>query len=157
MPRLLPRLLQNLTKDPLEFGQSRLVAKPIRKRRREQPEKALLRPSFLPDGRSQSILRDVDNPIANPARYTWHKGRSPRVRVLQREHESGSHNHPRAMDAQERDWWASPYRTFSQQHSRLATNNPTCLKQVRMLSSPVRICCLTGRYFPSGEKCEEFL
>lgn len=115
MPRILPRLLQKLADEG--FGQKENVfgPKPARRVRTQSLRKRLPPPpSFTPAERTQSILLDPVNPVANAADYVRHKSLPPRVRVPRRAAVTTNteYDRPRRMTTQERDWWASPYRMY---------------------------------------------
>ncbi|KIJ70218.1 hypothetical protein HYDPIDRAFT_77792 [Hydnomerulius pinastri MD-312] len=134
MPRLLPRLLKSLKESPLTDHRPKYIdiSGDVPRVKRKSlyhpiPEDGV---SFDPAGRTHSILLD-QNPITNKGAFTRHKTLPPRVHVPLGEvvPRGVGHDAPRAMSAEEREWWSSPY--------------------LRMLSTPIRLCNVSKRYMPS--------
>jgi hypothetical protein len=107
-PRLLPRLLKFLQDAPLPNLQSKGN---IRRRKRVSMKNPVPQmPSFIVNGRIQSILLDDTNPITEGHLYDRHKSLPPRVHIPRPLHDTGEHDRPREMTEEEREWWSSPYR-----------------------------------------------
>ncbi|KZV69844.1 hypothetical protein PENSPDRAFT_464775 [Peniophora sp. CONT] len=131
MPKLISRLVRRLNQNK---GLDRLtVRSPKRKTR---PRTLFSERPPPPDWfgpRSQSILQDDANPLTQRRTFQPHKRLPPRVvhsqHVLPSSLFSTADDEPREMTDQERDWWANPY--------------------LRILSSPLRKCVLTGVNLPS--------
>ncbi|PCH41293.1 hypothetical protein WOLCODRAFT_69116 [Wolfiporia cocos MD-104 SS10] len=132
MPRLLPRLLKRI-KDPLLPRSSEQPWIPPKHRstvvRQPPPPK---QPSLAHEGRKQSIILDSLDPILKRSRYHRHKSTYPRLRVFtspkKRRDPALQDDLFRAMSAEERAFWSSPY--------------------LRMLASPLRMCLLTRKLLP---------
>src|SRR6266403_1347341 len=113
--RLLPRLLNRLKSrsiTPEKIRPVRPPAKGAKSLRKRLPP----HPVFF--GRSRSILLDDVNPIMHPKAYRQHKGLPPQVRLPESQ-KTGTVSRDgtleddvrREMTAEERMWWANPYRT----------------------------------------------
>lgn len=152
MPRLLPRLIRKLTETPPNEPTPRHLASGgyVRLRRKLPCRPASERPSFSAIGRTQSILLDPQSPVTDSRAYLKHKLQPPRVQVSSGGTVSADAglDTPREMSVQEREWWSSPYRTWtpcSERTGPLAHHD-----LVRMLSSPIRRCAISRRHMPSG-------
>ncbi|KIY49462.1 hypothetical protein FISHEDRAFT_41653 [Fistulina hepatica ATCC 64428] len=127
MPRILPRLIQALNKYPVNTPHEKLP-----KRRRKV---SLYRgplpplPSLRPSEHLVSPLIEPENVITEGRLYRRHKRLPPHRWLNQKIKVVGSCDPPREMNEDERRSWANPY--------------------LRMLASPIRLCLITGRYFPS--------
>ncbi|KAJ7095241.1 hypothetical protein B0H15DRAFT_828654 [Mycena belliarum] len=127
MPRILPRLI----KLPLS-GLYASPSRPVPPRSLRKPVLPL--PSVLAADYPRSVLLSPANIITNSHDYVHHKSMPPvhrlrRRRVSYDRPELNQYDATRAMSAQERIWWSSPY--------------------LRMLASPIRKCSLTERYLPA--------
>ena len=156
MRRLLPRLLGRLKSrsiTPEKIRPIRPPAKGAKSLRKRSPP----HPVFF--GRSRSILLDDVNPIMHPKAYRHHKGLPPQVRLPESQKTrtvsrdgTVEDDVRREMTAEEREWWANPYRMF---HPTLRSSSEIAplLKDgalVRMLSTPIRKCVQSMRHLPSG-------
>jgi hypothetical protein len=114
MRRLLPRLIsrrKSRSIAPEKIRPVRPPAKGAKSLRKQLPP----HPVFF--GRSRSILLDDVNPIMHPKAYRQHKGLPPQVR-LHESQKTGTVSKDgtveddvrREMTAEEREWWANPYR-----------------------------------------------
>ncbi|KAI5119517.1 hypothetical protein M0805_002453 [Coniferiporia weirii] len=129
MPRLLPRLLKWLEKNPVTQPDYRgpLVLKRRRRRSLWRPLNRTVDAAF--SGRRRSLLLDTDNFLTSPEEYVRHKTLPPVLRLHGTQHAvKVDEDRPREMSAQERQWWSSPY--------------------LRMLSSPIRRCLVSNRLLP---------
>jgi hypothetical protein len=114
MRGLLPRLLGRLKSRSIALEKIRPIrprAKGAKSLRKQLPP----RPVFF--GRSRSILLDDVNPIMHPKAYRQHKGLPPQVRLPESQKmrtvsRDGTMEDDvrREMTAEEREWWANPYR-----------------------------------------------
>jgi hypothetical protein len=158
MPRLLSRLL-SLRKSrsiaPEKIRPLRPPAKGAKSLRKQLPP----RPVFL--GRSRSILLDNVNPIMHPKAYRQHKGLPPQVTLPESQKtrtvsKDGTVEDDvrREMTAEEREWWANPYRMSPSPPLRSSSEiAPVEMKDgavVRMLSTPIRKCAQSWRRLPTG-------
>ena len=118
MRQLIPRLLRRLKARSLASEKIRPLrppAKGAKSLRKQLPPV----PVFF--GRSQSILLDDVNPIMHPKAYKRHKSLPPQVRLADSQKETRTVSRDgtveddvrREMTAEEREWWANPYRMFS--------------------------------------------
>ena len=117
MRQLVPRLLRRLKARSLASEKIRPLRPPAKgaKSLRKQ-----LPPIPVFFGRSQSILLDDVNPIMHPKAYRRHKSLPPQVRLPDSQKETRSVSRGgtveddvrREMTAEEREWWANPYRMF---------------------------------------------
>lgn len=116
MRRLIPRLL-NLRRSrsvvPEKIRAVRPPAKGAKSLRKQLPP----HPVFF--GRSRSILLDDVNPIMHSKAYRQHKGLPPQVRLPDSQKTrtvsrdgTVENDVRREMTAEEREWWANPYRMF---------------------------------------------
>jgi hypothetical protein len=114
MRRLLPRLIsrrKSRSIAPEKIRPVRPPAKGAKSLRKQLPP----HPVFF--GRSRSILLDDVNPIMHPKAYRQHKGLPPQVRLPESQ-KTGTVSRDgaveddvrREMTAEEREWWANPYR-----------------------------------------------
>ncbi|TDL29698.1 hypothetical protein BD410DRAFT_36585 [Rickenella mellea] len=129
MPRLLPRLLECLARNPLgpEIYRGPLTVR--RRRRRSLWEPPEIPPSLSSSNRTHSVLLDFTSKSLRKE-YARHKTLPPVVNIQKTNKERPLYEDaPREMTEQERRWWSSPY--------------------LRMLASPVRKCILTRRFLPS--------
>lgn len=120
MPRILPRLLDALAKAELKpLPPNRTPPDAFRRRKRVSLLKPLPpRPSFSPDGRTQSIVLDDVSPIAHPREFQRHKAQPPKTRLAYNQTErwrvkqgkEPEFDPPRLMTDEERKWYSNPYR-----------------------------------------------
>ena len=154
MRQLIPRLLRRLKARSLASEKIRPLRPPgkgAKSLRKQLPPV----PVFF--GRSRSILLDDVNPIMHPKAYRRHKGLPPQVRLPDSQKETRTVSRDgtvevdvrREMTAEEREWWANPYRMFPLFLS-VPSECPTHIQLVRMLSTPIRRCVQSLRYLPSG-------
>ena len=117
MPRLLPRLLNHLAKNPLGSDKCEGPLTKIHYKRRSlwKPQ-ALLSPTLFAhrdaDERTRSLLLDPDdsNLLISPRKFLPHKTLPPKVKLNARQRsENVDHDKPREMTEEERAWWADPY------------------------------------------------
>ena len=117
MRQLIPRLLRRLKARSLVSEKIRPLrppAKGAKSLRKQLPPV----PVFF--GRSQSILLDDVNPVMHPRAYRRHKSLPPQVRLADSQKETRTVSRDgtveddvrREMTAEEREWWANPYRMF---------------------------------------------
>ncbi len=158
MRRLLPRLLSSRLKArsiaPEKIRPVRPPAKGAKSLRKQLPP----HPVFF--GRSRSILLDDVNPIMHPKAYRHHKGLPPQLRLPEsQETRTVSRDGTleddvrRGMRAEERKWWANPYRMSPPSPLRSSSETAPLLNDgavVRMLSTPIRKCAQSLRHLPSG-------
>ena len=114
MRRLIPRLLRRLRARSVALEKVRPLrppAKGAKSLRKQLPPP----PVFF--GRSQSILLDDVNPIMHPKAYRQHKSLPPQVTLPDSQKtrtvsKDGTVEDDvrREMTAEEREWWANPYR-----------------------------------------------
>ncbi len=115
MRRLIPRLLSRLRSRSIVPKKIRPVhppAKGAKSLRKQLPP----HPVFF--GRSRSILLDDVNPIMHPKAYRRHKSLPPHIRLPDSQKTrtvsrdgTVEDDVRREMTAEERMWWANPYRT----------------------------------------------
>ena len=150
MRQLIPRLLRRLKERSVVDETIRPIRPPA------QGAKSLRRslpPPPVFSGRSRSILLDEINPITTPKAYRRHKSLPPQVtlpdsqktRTVSRDG-TVEEDVRREMTAEEREWYANPYRMFTF----VLGEGPLTSAIVRMLSTPIRRCSLSSRYLPSG-------
>ena len=129
MPRLLPRILEWIEKNPLSKPKYK---GPLIKPRERTRRRSLWRPppqtveetgkSLLVDGRTQSLLADATNIINHAEAYKRHKKLPPSVsslkkkETIQESNEELGEDSPREMSEEEKTWWSSPYRSSFQHH-----------------------------------------
>ena len=152
MPRILPRLLEALKKSSSQ-PQIRPLRHPGLK---PKLPKSLWRadvPQF-PWSRERvaSVLLDEANPVMHQDTYTKHKMLPPLVHLPPQQGGNlvPESDRPRAMTAEERGWFASPYRTSSASSSFLACMYSRRAPKVRMLSGTLRNCMATNHHLPMG-------
>ena len=114
MRQLIPHLLKRLKARSIAGEKIRPLRPPAK------GAKSLRRPLPPPPvffGRSRSILLDEINPITNPKAYRQHKSLPPQVRLPDSQKTSTisrdgtiEDDVRREMTAEEREWWANPYR-----------------------------------------------
>jgi hypothetical protein len=152
MRRLIPRLLKRLRERSIAPERTRSLRPPdkgTKSLRKQLPPP----PVFF--GRSRSILLDDVNPIMHPKAYRQHKSLPPQVslpdsqktRTVSRDG-TVEDDVRREMTAEEREWWANPYRMSPSPFVRDVSLKDNSV--VRMLSTPLRMCTLSRRYLPSG-------
>ena len=160
MPRLIPRLLQNLqharTRTPEFPAQpiAKSIVEPARSIRDfTRPEEV----DISPIGRTQSILLDRRSLrlIYRHARYQREKALAPEIRVSravwfakQRSGRAPSGAMPRVMTEEERSFYANPYRAFYSDSFSFGYDLDG--RAVRMLGSPLRQCFESGWTLPRG-------
>jgi hypothetical protein len=115
MRQLIPRLLSRFKARSLASEKIRLLRPPAKgaKSLRKQ-----LPPTPVFFGRSRSILLDDVNPIMHPRAYRRHKSLPPQVRLPDSQKGTRTVSRDgtveddvrREMTAEEREWWANPYR-----------------------------------------------
>ncbi len=147
MRRLIPRLLNRLGSRsivPEKIRPIRPPAKGAKSLRKQLPP----HPLFF--GRSRSILLDDVNPIMHPKAYRHHKGLPPQVtlpdsqktRTVSRDG-TVENDFRREMTAEEREWWANPYRMFPPLRSSSGTErhcrSPNAIYAVKEMYSVVAI------------------
>ena len=116
MRQLIPKLLRRLKERSVAGEHIRPLRPPAK------GAKSLRRPLPPPPvffGRSRSILLDEINPITKPKAYRRHKSLPPHVRLPDSQKTSTvsrdgtiEDDVRREMTAQEREWYANPYRTY---------------------------------------------
>ncbi|KLO19856.1 hypothetical protein SCHPADRAFT_43740 [Schizopora paradoxa] len=137
MPRLLPRLLNHLAKNPLgnDKPQGPQAKNHYKRRSLWKPRSSHSPTLFIhrdADERTRSLLLDSEdsNLLISPYKFSLHKTLPPKVKLNARQRSARvDHDRPREMTEEERRWWADPY--------------------LRMLSSPLRTCVRTMRLLPS--------
>lgn len=118
MPRLLPRLIKWLERNPLSHPEYRgpLTKTTTRRRRslwKPTPSPDTLEAPFSLKGRRNSLLVDHENIITTPRMSRRHKTLPPTPRLQKNQVAlSGEDESPREMNEQEKQWWSSPYRTL---------------------------------------------
>ncbi|KAF8192607.1 hypothetical protein BJ912DRAFT_877553 [Pholiota molesta] len=128
MPRILPRLIEKIK---AQATSQKSFPSPALKRKKKP--KSLYKPvppspSFKPaDYPQASLLLAPQNPVGHAKDYVRHKTLPPRPSPALKN--SSKLDAPRQMTEQEFGWWANPY--------------------LRMLTSPLRKCAITGRHLPS--------
>ncbi|KAF8639837.1 hypothetical protein AX17_001092 [Amanita inopinata Kibby_2008] len=141
MPRLLPRLAHRQQTYPFDI-------RPLRRRTKSLVKPPPSQPSFNPANHSQSLLL-AENTITHSRDYVHHKLLPPRLHIPKRaKARENECDRPREMNEVERRWWSNPYCVYAVPHlqSPFASVNKD---SVRMLSSPIRHCTITNRYYPS--------
>ncbi|KIJ37462.1 hypothetical protein M422DRAFT_211574, partial [Sphaerobolus stellatus SS14] len=129
MPRLLPKLIQRV--QAARHSEIKpIIRKPSHPANTRRKGSLPLVANFSPHDRETSILLDEINPITNRDAYKYSKRRRPTVpivtlpsRIRGKEVRRGNE-----MTDVECQLWANPY--------------------LRMLSSPIRLCLLTGKNVP---------
>jgi hypothetical protein len=119
MPRLIARLIQ-----AFENSKSRAVTSTLSRSPLPQSNRTAQKPSYyvpsLPRGRTRSVLLDEVNPITDKDAFRIKKTIEPRECVISfaqgESKATDTQDEPpdeqrRAMTAEERGWWANPYRT----------------------------------------------
>lgn len=132
MPRLVPRLLRIISREESLEKTYPFDIRIFRCRPKSLVNPNPPKPSFHPAKYPRSILLTSAplNPITRSRFYFRHKSLPPRIYLPKRPiARANEHDRPRQMSEDERRWWANPY--------------------LRMLSSPIRRCMVTNRYFPS--------
>ncbi|KAF9483969.1 hypothetical protein BDN70DRAFT_214299 [Pholiota conissans] len=128
MTRILPRLIDKIT---AQAKSEKNYASPSLKRKKKPKslyKPVLPVPSVNPTEYSQaSLLLAPRNPIVNAKNYIRHKTLPPRPSFAPTDPKKL--DPPRQMNEKEFEWWANPY--------------------LRMLTSPLRKCAITGRHLPS--------
>ena len=132
MRRLIPRLLRRVRARSIALENVRPLrspAKGAKSLRRQLPPP----PVFF--GRSRSILLDDVNPVMHPKAYRRHKSLPPQVtlpdsqktRTVSRDG-TVEDDVRREMTAEEREWWANPYRTsrHSPRSSKMSHQKTRC-------------------------------
>ncbi|SRR6266702_51249 len=119
MRQLIPRLLRRLKERSVAGETIRPIRPPA------QGAKSLrhsLPPPPVFSGRSRSILLDEINPITKPKAYRRHKSLPPQVRLPDSQKTrtvsrdgTVEDDVRREMTAEEREWYANPYRMFVHQ------------------------------------------
>jgi hypothetical protein len=114
MRQLIPRLLRQLKARSITREKIRPLRPPAK------GAKSLCRPLPPPPvffGRSRSILLDEVNPITQPKAYRQHKSLPPQIRLPDSQKTrtisrdgTVEDDVRREMTAEEREWWANPYR-----------------------------------------------
>lgn len=135
MRRLIPRLLRRLKARSVALEKVRPL-RPLGKGSKSLRKQLPPPPVFF--GRSQSILLDDVNPIEHPKAYRQHKSLPPQVtlpdsqktRTVSRDG-TVEDDVRREMTAEEREWWANPYRMFPFSARRgCPTERPYCSPNV---------------------------
>ena len=121
MPRLIPRLLKFLEKSK----EASVPEGALQVTRRQRPNKSVSPPAsstasqlLASQGRTRSVLLEEVNPIRHVESFKRHKAIAPKVRVLpsrqiQRDvSEQEARSRRIRMTAEEREWWANPYREY---------------------------------------------
>jgi hypothetical protein len=116
MPRLLPRLLEKLKKNPIiTIDHTKLKRKlPKVSKFRPLPPKVSLDAADYP----RSIILSPGNPITDWRLHTPHKRLPPKPFLLKKDYAAqkrkrfDKHDLPRKMTEEELNWFASPYRAF---------------------------------------------
>ncbi|KAF5321371.1 hypothetical protein D9619_000767 [Psilocybe cf. subviscida] len=128
MPRIIPRLIQKIAEqsDHAKFSFPPAFRRNRAKKSLYQPPP--LKPTYNARDYEQSILLKPSNPVTNKKAYVRHKTLAPR-QYGQPSPQPGEVDPTRLMNDSEYNWWANPY--------------------LRMLTSPLRKCIVTGRHLPT--------
>jgi hypothetical protein len=150
MPRLVPRLLKAIGSRQI-LGTKQFI--PIQSTRRRRP--SLFRPIPEPssaciDRNRRSIILFPTNEITQSRSFQRHKRLPPKLHVNQSKQRL--RDPPREMTEEERRWWSDPYR------SDFFLRCPTGADRVhlvRMISTPIRKCCVTNALLPTGKRISQ--
>jgi hypothetical protein len=149
MPRIIPRLIQKIAEqsDRAKFSVPLALKNNRAKKSLYQPLRP--KPSYYPGDYEQSILLKPGNPVSEKKAYVRHKTQPPRPYADgQHRPKPGDIDPVRLMNDSECNWWANPYCTCLLQ---VKCGRLTVGISVRMLTSPLRKCTVTGRYLPTGK------